>query len=684
MNEEPGPLDKFLKEITALAKIKGKNPPWNDLQKLGRNSLAKTFAWSPNDQRFRPSRFNEFPLKAAKALRDDLQERFRKAGKDVTLPEPNWTICDGADPRQAWLDRVHAAIAVAQGDSDGEEADQTKWRVLARSDLVTEVAAKLADHVRVAITGMSGIGKSLLADQYLKHDIHGGLYRKIWFDAPQIPDGQEIPPRDALFRFALAVNRCLLQESELPSGKMVERAKGALLSLGLVDSKESRAELLLLDPKSSGPGESLVNWLSKWLAEVAKWEDLVRCLAAVVMPLFRLKTIHHRLVLIIDDVWAVETMKPLFTALASQSTPHIRVLMTSQNRNASLLLDPGKTVEESVRAEVSIEPDREATRKSFGISVAAVWAAPEQSPPIDLAPHIEGYRKRVIASPEILAALDALDYHPLAVAALAAAWRNVEYNPKFWSDCVKDLNQGLPADLGLVDGPRRNERHGRIVAALLFALSVQSKEVQERFEDLVISPKETAIDVFLFMYLWRHLKRGGNTYSLSSGRQPFRDVYAPSALVQPDLGRGGVKDEPGHSKVRYKLHDMHRAAIVAKLGPMGVAQRHDDLLKVLGLVDEGCGFRFGNEDIHVERPPTLGSFAGLPRYRVAPRLQPGDNALEDRARIGTYLTSYLQHHVRASDFEEDNSRDGRETMLLSNYGFLQSLLDFEDFESGLP
>ncbi|MCA3303046.1 MAG: AAA family ATPase [Roseomonas sp.] len=686
----PSPLRRFADAFgAALAAQRAAAPP--ELAHLANDDSARRrwileqLGWNSNDQQYwQPARFQLFTPAKAQALHKGVGQHFPGAN----LPPPAWDMnaADATAQAAAWLTRFVKALGHTL-ERQGREAQclpHPRWRAVPRPQ-AERLRGLLAEGPAAAVVGMSGSGKSFLAQQVFDAWSQGP---KLWLDAPKPREGRLA--EGEMLTIAAALARYLAQHiprsvaSEDPAWIALLRDAQSL-AIGAADDRGGdlarQSEVLRNALKDANAEKTLRMALADLAGRMIRPDPLIALIRhlACLLPPARTKD-AARLLIVLDDVWIPIQLRALVKALTppperSADTWPLRLLLTSQDR---LVLSAGREDASAMAATVEFERD-ESDPPAFAWRVLAAWACPgkEAVSPEEAASRIGNFARDVLDNANERACmakvLSAIGWHPLTTAAIGSVWRELGHTAALWRDLERALGTAIPEALRRLPEAERadaaemglNERHAEILTALLLVTETALDEgARERFRDLAIHrPGAGALPIELFAHLWRCAPRAGRTLSLADGQNPIVGRFTALMLVQ-QRGEGTF------------LHDMLRRAIEADLQRRGqsLAERHRDLLVAVGLAsEEGVLLLDERKDFRLT-DPVPGRVASE-RCRLHLRLD-RDVDEETRERLSRYILDEAAHHaVGAASWPQFGDLT---TDLLTFLPFLQAQLDMED------
>ena len=245
--------------------------------------------------------------------------------------------------------------------------------------------------------------------------------------------------------------------------------------------------------------------------------------------------------------------------------------------------------------------------------------------------------------------------HPLALAALASAWREEGHRKRFWERALAALDHSpdvlLRAAPSGAGAGSIDKRHSDVLAALHFAVSLLDSQTRERFYDLVIVPSADAVDEIVFTAFWERIRRAGYVLAqtMQLPKRPLRQLERLSL----------VRSVPGLSG-KYAIHEVHRFLLLDVAGG-SAAQRHHEFLQVFGLLDAEGSLHVDNQRHFV--------MSENGRTHLRPDLPNADP--EDVEAVGDYLLPRITYHIRHA---EPDRVDALIDELLVSYRFLVALL----------
>jgi WD40 repeat protein len=559
-----------------------------------------------------------------------------------------------------WVDWLDEAVSVIHGkERRAQEAPpeviSSIQRSAARMVLQEKVIAGLQAEGRVAIVGMSGTGKTVLARQVLKRwsepdnpaitiDARSVLANALASASPRAPDA--------------ATDRNIL------SGVIVREVAARLLSVrprsyDLRWFKQEREALLDAYPRQKSERGWRLHRRDDELVEAIhsrdRWADFLNVVVEHVAGvhnadlLQRIATILRPaavdLVVFVDDAFSFPTggaVGALFAAEQGRDAPCL--LVTSIEKDSLARLSRSCVIDLDDGA------DQDATE--FARDIVTVWSASDSQVGDEAA--LAGHRREVFAGrtgAAIETVIRKVGRHPLAVAALAAAWRaDHGFMAGFWSEAAHALDADPYETLVLRDDRGEfDERHRRVLKALRFAWSLFDPVTQERFLDLALMPPNQPIERAVCDAYWQR--------KVGDGRKRLAPAFARPLERLAD--KSLVQKLPNSTS--FVLHSLHRWMIEAELGEAGVQERHRSFLRFCGLID-------GTDRISIDLEDR---FRALPGGETL--IVPGEEiSAEHQQPVGRYLVRHLMHHLRqlgrGEVYEENLQRTA------ANFSFLQARL----------
>lgn len=556
-----------------------------------------------------------------------------------------------------WLDNAVLAIgrdgAIGQVTTDPVVAEFR--RSVLRTSLQDKVIAGLEAAGCMAIIGMSGMGKTVLARQVLARwceadnpaitiDARSVLANALASPSPRSPDAAT--------------------DQNILSGVIVREIAARLLSASprsddLERYKQERQALLDAYPSQKHERGLRLYRRDDELVEAIhskdRWADFLQAVvnyAAGVLNsglLERVATMLRPaasdLVVFVDDAFSFPVagaVEALFSAEEGQEAPVL--LLTSIEKNSL------ERIKRRVVIDLDAGLDDDAT--GFAREIVAVWSASEAQ--LRDAEVLDAYRHEIFegnAGATINRAIEKVARHPLAVAALAAAWRIDHMNaPGFWSKAERALEVDAYETLFLRDDRGEfDERHRRVLKALRFAWSLFDPVTQERFLDLALMPLNQPIDRAVCDAYWQRKVGDGLKRLAPAFARPLERLADKSLLQKLP------------NSTSFVLHTLHRWMIEAELGEAGLEERHRSFLRFCGLID-------GQDRINIDSPN---------RFRTAPDgealMVPGEKITEEHQQpVGRYLVRHLMHHLRQLGSGEVYEENLQRT--LANFSFLEARL----------
>jgi WD40 repeat protein len=612
---------------------------------------------------------------------DNLGGLLRKLGA-VTEDAP---LRGALEAQHRWLDQALAAITrsgppgatTTSLPSAVPEFPDPEWRLIERPAVVQEVIDKLASCATVALVGMSGIGKSILIRQILRRlDANGDA--RLFIDAREwLASALSVPAEPSPENYVGLSCELLTQLANHCKARTPPRQQYTLFRTRLTDLC---AKWSLAPQRRAAADDSIARetFFSAVHAET-DWQDFVSALASHAMQFRTLAFLADlasvlrvglgKIVVVIDDVWNLrageQIITPLFLPSAGGPTPECpRLLVTSVEPTPLDFLAGSALIHLGQSHAAALDTD-------LAHQTIAAWAV--QGQPFlsadAAATLIGGFRQTHIdPRPEVRKGIDAVlarvGVHPLALAAIACAWRDQPktYPEKFWLEAAKAIDDEpeniLVLNPNMPSGGIIPKRLYNILSALRFAWSLLDEATRERYLDLAISPLEEPINEELFHLLWERVDRAKTRLGpvMAGSRRPLR-MFSEKSLTQISPERS-----------QHHLHFLHRQMITSLLGhrsEQALAERHRDLLRATGFLD-------GDDRFLLDEMRHFRQAAGN-RTIVWPALQGSvdDDELED---CGQYLLQHLPEHVRAMLPLCDAQRAC--TRVLTSYRFLQACLDF--------
>lgn len=545
------------------------------------------------------------------------------------------------------------------------------WRFVKRFDAVAAILDKFKLTNIIAITGMSGIGKTVLARQVAEAvRTTGGAVVECDAERWLIPRvSAKSPPRTvgyvALWAHVLKEVAVVPRQKGLsPTQHTIFRSEVQHLlqrwSDGTKDLELGERQFLEAIGQRSRPASFTKGIVDHYLA--FRNPILLADIAAI------LPIVVGEAVVILDHVLNIGDSRAILAALfglvhSARSGSPLRLLTLSQQETGIASVDAkGFDLTGAVERDLA-----------FARQVISAWAAPGEDdlPRFEAEARIGAFRSAEIDSdPQVSSAIDRIidevDGHPLALAALASVWRYGGHRPGFWTKALQTV-QTRPADLfhlqisrdpeGLVD-PRLMNVLGtlRLAWRLLEDGNAGWEATRDRFLDLAVSAPGEPIDERVFVELWRRVGRG-----------PSGERLPPvAAIEQSPLSRMqavSLVHEVGETDT-FILHDLHRMLIEEELGSKtALEERHRDLLRAFGMLSPE-GVLTLDEEIHFR----------VEGDRTFLRPDIGEDADEvEVADVGDYLLRQMARHLRyASSIDTAVEQEAK---LATTFRFLQSRLD---------
>jgi WD40 repeat protein len=547
------------------------------------------------------------------------------------------------------------------------------WRVIPRPHVIDEVLGRLKRSGAVAIVGMSGSGKSILARQVL--DRAGEQFGPCVI----VRADNVLAPVFSISRQPGHADHASLASAILSSIAAVVRSRVAP-NTGYA---EALSHFSTAWPQPEGDDERrydsqpAVRGLITAIGTAPKWSTFVRAVAqnanavrnfALLTAVARILRLASEFVLHVDnlpDISRIREFTEFLAVLFGRAEPgHAsahRLLVTSLHRTALGFLN-SPLAETSLQ--VSLDDARDAREAGFALRLVSAWAVPGELPVSreDAEQAITRFQQsRIDDSPklreEINAVIERIRGHPLALAAIGSAWRfhhsGETSSLHFWGDVLAAIarrREGLLSfdpniDYGDVVEPRQHD----VLASLQFAWRSMEPDSRERYLDLVVGPPEAPINEPLMHRFWERTSRGGTLlgYAMPRHRRPLQQFASRSLLTPTD-------------PILFSLHTLHRWMIEVELGADGITQRHRDLLVALRL-DSLLG------DSAVADIGGLFRSDEAVRTMLAPPLDDADD--QEIREVGAYLTIHLPGHLRAAGLKSALST------CLTSLAYLQAVLD---------
>lgn len=591
-------------------------------------------------------------------------------------------IFDAPDTWQGFLDGLVDAArdwpcARPAHSQPGAVIEHPAWRFVERPITASLILERLETVGAMAIVGMPGIGKSVLARQIAERARLSGQ-RVIERDAGywlKLGPSRSVMSGPTATRYIGLWAEILREIATLPGWGSGSQAKRAAFAsriavfcqrwsgepAGLEEEENQFIDMVGARPSPSALADAIITHSADFRNPV---------LVADIAELVRLVT--GEALIVVDDVLRIDETRSTVQALFGRSRDGrpspLRLLVTSRLGSDSLSFLVGA---EAAAPSAKLADSQDTV---FAKAVVAAWAASGEDDLTadEAALRIGRFRSSAIdAAADVSAAIDAViaqvGGHALALAGLASVWRYGGFRRGFWTGAFASI-QARPADLlhlqvtrdaqGLID-----EQHLDVLQALRLAWSLladgdgDQEATRDRFLDLAITLPNEPIDENVFVAFWKRIGRGPRGERLASEiaakKSPLRRLEAAS-FVRSTAGVAG----------KFALHDLHRILIEQELaGLAGLASRHRDLLSAFGLIGSDGEFRL-DEDKHftVQEGRTL----------LWPDL--GDLADElDIWDVGRHLLKSLPHHLLSATSE---SPDDHLANLVTTYRFLQARLDF--------
>lgn len=564
--------------------------------------------------------------------------------------------------------------------------DDPIWRRVARPDLENAVREKLDQYGLAAITGMSGMGKTWLANRVFDTE-PGKKYR---LGAP-IPDENGLLGGDAFLAlagdlFRIVKGHCV---SASFSAQGTQRRRMIDEHLGSLNAEVVRLygdrNRIKLDPSDDLESQSrdLIERLEQVLSVSAKASARALAILGMLAERIRAPRLEKALILI-DDLWRdapdgemvrliVGTLGPDGVSAPATHERPWRLLITSQDRKAATGFSGEPKAERIVELDAA-----ETDRLGFGRSVVVAWGAPAASYSSQALADadIDAFRERTFApsaprASEISGVVETVGGHPLALAALAAQWRSENYADDFWRRAVfhlareepdRDWTESSPLEEAAARG-HANPRHRKVLRALRFALTQLAEEDRTRFQDLLVQRRGSGpIRRALFLYWWPRAGRA------TTGLAKAFEGFAQLSLLQ--------REGPA-----LRLHDLMRLALQedAQADGLYLSARHRNLLEAAGLLN-GVDLTLDDAaDFVWPRVPGEDS----PLCRLHLRLRPAPDGAaateQERESVSAYMLDELIHHLNGVG---EDQRAPLRRVLLSSFPYLQAQLDAVDAPDG--
>lgn len=660
-----------------------------------------------------PSKLGYLSPTMAQGLADGLTNWLQSRGQEFQAPQIVWGKAkdrnklseDEIRPRLEWLEglvrAVETALAKPVRPPEPPRLPHPQWRRVARPKLLARVETKLEEAYCVAIVGMSGTGKSFLADAVLS--AFQGRTRR--FEAPKPLDGKLtkvgfLPLMRDAFEYICELPGLNWARRELP---LVD--KGIVDELARLNSQLSLSDERLIKTTNIHTAAELASEIREKTAFSLQSEVMLSALKiACRLAERKRRTIPPTALLYVDDIWhdpdgrAAEIVQVLGgLRLSAETELPWRLLLTSQQRNAGIAwklaaAEDAAGQREHLRHTVELDRDDE-DNENFGLEVAAAWAArshdalTREEASLLIQESLKNLAQDA-AFADIRWVVRRLRSHPLTVATIAAAWRRSEFSlvrPVWHGAREALLRDGeIRLELGDIDSLSvtpgvYNSRHVDRVKALLFALDLLHPADRQRYYDLTLHrPGSGPLHVGIFQYLWDRADRGdGSRFIVDDRHALIRLVFADAMLVQTEQQMGGP--------AAYVLHDMHRQAILVRLrdDEKSLEARHWELLQYLGIVDTRPQVFALDEakDFDMQVDPDAAGLANSGRTLLHLRLRKAPNAdrmpgSEERREISAYAIRELAHHLRSSP--DGEKRRAVELAARTCFPLLQALLDRRD------
>lgn len=575
------------------------------------------------------------------------------------------------------LDYAHAAAShpPPSGSRYSRPLDDPQWRILERSDVVDDVLTRLEETGRVAITGASGVGKTVVSQQVAARLTRVKTYKA----RPYLfPDERELRLEGYLGLF----------------NEIIRDVAGELATKSLSASRDEAfardlAQLrirwdMTKDEEANDPQARRRKEFFEGMGQQPEWGDFVVAVGdhhnhfgplAFVGDVAELLALGLRdATIVIDDVWDFHHARPVVAPLFGRKPPSgrqsgLKLLVTSQARLALSFL-PGADV-------VELGSEAHAT-EGLAYDIVSAWSLRETAALTsgDATSKISAFRGDHIDRHEdvrrgIDAVVERVDGNALCLAAIASAWRHegTAYRPAFWRDACRVIDES-PAKLLAFDPNMPHDelvphRFDNVLAALMFAWSLLDPPMRERYLDLAISPT-SELNEELFHLMWERTPRAGVLLepAMAGHRRPFR-IFSGMSLVKTT--RDG----------RYQLHDLHRTMILSQEAGGAMHSRHSEFLRALRLLDDRNCLAIDEEADFSLAPD--GSTEFVPRLGAD-----ADSFDEGSARsAGRYLVSHLKFHLDQAASSIDERADFHNA-LFRTFRYLQASVDAGVFAALIP
>lgn len=608
--------------------------------------------------------------------------------------------------------KAEAAKVAEARSAEPHTVSHLLWRRVPRQNLLDVLEKKLQATGRVAIVGMSGTGKSFLARDYFNRF---DSERRKFFSAPKPSDDMNKRRfEDAnIGRQWIDLGFDILSwiGRKIPAPSEDRKLRAALIRLLHVDA--TKAEDLQNERRYADFFEKfLEEFYLRTDRSIADTASAIRSIIQAAPTLSSTKS----LLILIDDLWNPDhpKIKELLDAITqSGDSRPIRLLITSQRRYAAFYgnapLRDG-AIDHNKFQSHTLELDKDDhDREEFAWWIVAAYAVKdcEDLTPSEGLERIRDFARKVlridqrleksIAAPAardyaydlgpIESVIRKLNYHPLALAAFASAWRMAGLEKHFWSKMGNALDSRPQLEISFLDLEGNSELpeefnpdHRIVTRALLLAADELSPLEKQLYYDLAIAPRSNehlALQVFRY-YWWRSGAFTARNCEEIFGRdafkerEPIRDIFAQRMLVQST------------EKNTFVLHDMHYMSIRSALDDVGesvFAERHLDFLKSAGCISDSGAWALDSFEDFVFQPDG----SGLPcsdRMVFMPRLlrdKKGEAPTGDERKIlASYLLDHAHFHVKG--VRALPTFETIERQFFSCFAFLQALLDLEESE----
>lgn len=538
-------------------------------------------------------------------LMNGMPDALRALGICRALPDPEPTA-------DSWISFLKQAIAEARKprssrnlEAHDPEMSDPDWREVRRDDLVSQICAQLNEAGVATIMGMSGAGKTALGKQVMQQIAsEGGA--TLQFDAREwlvpAPSKNTEPNYNNYLGLCDTLLRTLAQSHSI-SSLSGAREEAFTRTIALFRAKwDSQVDAgdqaeFLTELRQDQSWETFVLAVrTKGLTRSSL--EFVGDVAGVLSYGLRAASVF------IDDVWGFDSLRPVVAALLglsnrSSERSRLRILLASQEELILPFAGAGTAIRLGGRSQLD-------TREhEFCYDIVAAWAI-EGEHRLSRATAIRAFdsfkSRELIARSTVCQALDLVidrvGAHPLALAALASAWRseNKGYRASFWKEVAQVLKERpravLSFDPAAPHGSIMPNRFDDVLVSLRYAWSLLETAAKERYLDLVLAFRRGQIHEEMFHLFWERIDRGRERLPAVMARhQRPLSLFLRKSLVSE------YSDE--FQCFTYSLSDLHRAVIEEELrnrGPEAIAERHREWLRTFGLIDENNLIRFDDQD----------------------------------------------------------------------------------------